>query len=52
MEILVAFIALAIGVLAEATIGIGWNMSGIGTLLAVCIMGAVILWAVRHPKNR
>lgn len=51
MEILTAFIVLVIGVLAEASIGIEWNIRGIGTLLAVCIMGAVILWAVRHPKK-
>ena len=47
-----ALIALAAGVSAEATIGIRWNMDGIGTLLAVCIMGTAILWAVRHPKER
>ena len=52
MEFIIAFIALAVGVLSEATIGINWNMNGIGTLLAVCIMGTAILWAVRHPKDK
>ena len=52
MEILAAFIVLIIGALAEVTIGSSWNMPGIGTLLAVCIMGGVILWTVRHPKNK
>ena len=52
MEFIIAFIALAVGVLSEATIGIDWNMNGIGTLLAVCIMGTAILWAVRHPKDK
>ena len=52
MEIVIALVALVVGVIAEATIGVNWNMSGIGTLLTVCIMGAVILWAIRHPKNK
>ena len=52
MEIVAAIITLAVGVLAEATIGISWNMRGVGTLLGVAIMGAFILWAVRYPKDR
>ena len=52
MEIVAVIITLAVGVLAEATIGITWNMRGVGTLLGVAIMGAFILWAVRHPKDR
>ena len=45
-------VTLVVGVLAEATIGITWNMRGVETLLGVAIMGAFILWAVRHPKDR
>ena len=52
MEIVAAIITLAVGILAEATIGITWNMRGVETLLGVAIMGAFILWAVRHPKDR
>ena len=52
MEIVAAIITLAVGVLAEATIGISWNMRGVGTLLGVAIMGAFILWAVRHPEGQ
>ena len=52
MEIIAAIITLVVGILAEATIGISWNMRGVGTLLGVAIMGAFILWAVRHPKDR
>lgn len=52
MEIIAVIITLAVGVLAEATIGISWNMRGIGTLLGVAIMGAFILWTVRHPKDK
>ena len=52
MEIIAAVITLVVGVLAEATIGISWNMRGVGTLLGVAIMGSFILWAVRHPKAK
>ena len=52
MEIVAAIITLVVGVLADATIGISWNMRGIGTLLGVAIMGAFIGWAVRHPKDK
>ena len=52
MEIIVAIITLVVGLVAEATIGVHWNMPGVGTILATSIMGAVILWAVRHPKNK
>ena len=52
MEFIIAMIALVVGIFSEATIGINWNMNGIGTLLAVCIMGTAILWAVRHPKDK
>ena len=51
MEIVAAIITLAVGVLAEATIGISWNMRGVGTLLGVAVMGAFILWAVRNPRT-
>ena len=52
VEFIIAIITLIVWVLSEATIGISWNMSGIGTGLAVCIMGTAILWAVRHPKDK
>ena len=52
MEIIAAVITLVVDVLAEATIDISWNMRGAGTLLGVAIMGAFILWAVRHTKNK
>ena len=52
MEIVAAIITLVVGILAEATIGISWNMRGVGTLLGVAIMGAFILWAVWHPTDK
>lgn len=52
IELFAALATLAVGVLFEATIGIKWNMRGMGTLLAVCILGGLILWAVRHPKEK
>jgi len=52
MEILAGVITFFICLMAEASIGVRWNMPGIGTLLAVCILGTFILWAVRHPKQK
>lgn len=43
MEIIAFIITLVVGVLAEATIGVKFNMSGIGAIIAVAIMGAFII---------
>lgn len=46
------YITLIVDALAEAAIGICWNMCGAKTLLGVAIMGTFILWAVRHPTDK
>lgn len=51
MEIIAVLATLILGVLIEATIGVRFNMPGIGSMVAVAIMGAFILWAVRHGKK-
>lgn len=51
MEIIAVLATLILGVLTEATIGVRFNMPGIGSMVAVAIMGAFILWAVRHGKK-
>ena len=49
MEILAAIITIVLGVLAEG-LGVRWNMTGIGSIVSVAVMGAIILFAVRHKK--
>ena len=48
MEIIAFLVTVIIGVLAEATVGTRFNMSGFGVIIAVAIMGAFIIWVVRH----
>ena len=51
MEIIAVVLTLVLGILAEATIGVNFNMAGIGSIVAVAVMGVFILWAVRHGKK-
>ena len=42
--ILAAIVSLVLGVLAEASVGVRWNMTGIGCIVSVAIMGAFIIY--------
>ena len=42
--ILAAIVSLVLGVLAEASVGVRWNMAGIGCMVSVVIMGAFIIY--------
>ena len=48
--ILAFFVTLIAGVFAEATVGVRFNMPGIGTVLAVAIMGAIIISMIKKKK--
>ncbi len=50
MEILAFVITLAVGVLAEATIGLHFNMAGIGAIISVATMGAIIIRVIKNKK--
>lgn len=50
MEIIALIITLVVGVLAEATIGINFNMPGVGAIIAVAIMGAIIIHIIKSKK--
>lgn len=51
MEAIAAFfVTLIAGVFAEATIGVRFNMPGIGTMLSVALMGAIIISIIRKKK--
>ena len=42
--ILAAIVSLVLGVFAEASVGVRWNMTGIGCIVSVAIMGAFIIY--------
>ena len=48
MEIIAFLVTVIVGLLAEATIGVKFNMPGFGVLIGVAIMGTFILWSIRH----
>lgn len=49
MEILAFIITVIAGIFVEG-LGVKYNMAGIGTMVAVALMGTIILWNVRHKK--
>lgn len=49
-EIVAFLVTIIAGVLAEATVGVQFNMPGFGVIIAVAVMGAFILWSVRYKK--
>lgn len=51
MVIIAVLATLILGILTEGTIGVRFNMPGIGSMVTVAVMGAFILWAVRHSKK-
>lgn len=42
---------LIVSVLAEGSIGVRWNLPGIGTIVAVILMGGCILAAIEKNKQ-
>lgn len=46
LSVAIFFIAL----LLEASIGISWNMAGIGTLFAVVSIGGFLLYAIEKKR--
>lgn len=49
MEILAFIFTIIAGVFFEA-VGVKVNLSGLGNMVAVALMGAIILWTIRHKK--
>ena len=50
MEIVFFIITILVSVLAEATIGIRFNMAGIGGIVGIAFVGAVLFYKIRHKK--
>ncbi len=50
MEIVFFIITVLVSVLAEGTIGVRFNMAGIGSIVGIALVGAVLLYAIRHKK--
>lgn len=55
MKIVAVIVIIVVSFLGSWIIGIigaSMNCSNAGAIFAVIIMGAFILWAVQHPKDR
>ena len=50
MEILLFIITVLVSVLVEGIIGVKFNMAGIGSIVGIALVGAVLLYAIRHKK--
>ena len=48
--IVISLITFVLAFFVEASIGIMWNMPGIGILLAVVLMGGIILYSIEKKK--
>ncbi len=47
MEVIAFILTIAVGIVAENNI----DSNGIGGIVAVAVMGAFILWSIRHEKE-
>lgn len=50
MEILFFIVSVIVGVMVEG-IGVKLNMAGLGIMVEVALVGAVILWSICHNKK-
>lgn len=52
MEIGAAIVTIIVGFLGTGVIGASMNWPDAGAIFAIATMGAFILRAIRHPKNK
>ena len=52
MEFVFFIIVLLVSVLAEGIIGVRFNMAGIGSIVGIALVGAILLFAIRHKNKR
>jgi hypothetical protein len=50
VEIVLFIITVLVSVFAEATIGVRFNLTGIGCIVGISLVGAVLLYSIRHKK--
>ena len=50
VEFVFFIIVLLVSVLAEGIIGVRFNMAGIGSIVGIALVGAILLFAIRHKK--
>lgn len=48
--IIISIIAFLLSLFIEASIGVMWNMPGVGIIFAVVFMGGIILYSVEKKK--
>ena len=51
MEIIAAVAAFVAGIVGSAFFS-RVNAPEVGPILAICVMGAFIMWAIRNPKGK
>ena len=51
MEILAFIAAVLVGIVGFVIFGRWFNWGELGLILEIAVMGAIILWAVRHSKK-
>lgn len=52
MEFVFFIIVLLVSVLAEGIIGVRFNMAGIGSIVGIALVGAILLFAIRHKNKK
>lgn len=51
MEVLVFILTVMLSVLAEATVGVKYNMPGIGSIVGIAFIGTILLYTIRHKDK-
>lgn len=48
---LLFFVTLIVGIAAEGVVGVRFNMAGIGSIVAIALVGAAMLYAIFRKDN-
>ena len=50
MELVIFMIVLLVSVRAEGIIGVRFHRAAIGSIVGIALVGAILLFAIRHKK--
>ncbi len=51
MEVLIFILTIILSISAEVTVGIRFNLPGIGGIVGIAFIGAVLLYTIRHKHK-
>ena len=51
MEVLIFILTIIFSISAEVTVGIRFNLPGIGGIVGIAFIGAVLLYTIRHKHK-